>query len=210
MYFFQCGSGAHQLNVNALLYNSALLFFIPVPSPLFPSPPLSTPLFSPPLPSSFNIVPSHSVSWALSDFSPPFYPCLYLFSPLRIVMMAGLSQFSHHLRLICDTQLCQLKPLMAQHSTKSCQNWQSLELCCMMHSMVGRGARKQMYGNLNKITEKVEDVEMETASRIIGRGRNGKMILGRTCCIYICMVFVKGRPFFVDHTKGRLPVAGRL
>lgn len=50
---------------------------------------------------------------------------LSIFSPPRsILMMAGLSQFSHHLRLICDTQLCQLKPLMAQRSTRSCQNCQ--------------------------------------------------------------------------------------
>lgn len=56
-----------------------------------------------------------------------------VFSPLRILMMAGFSQFSHHLRLICDTQLCQLKPLMAQHSTQGCQSCQlwNIPVCCI-------------------------------------------------------------------------------
>lgn len=67
---------------------------------------------------------------------------VFLFSPIRILMMAGLSQFSHHLRLICDTQLCQLKPLMAQRSTLGCQSCQlwNIPVCCITQLVKEQGS----------------------------------------------------------------------
>lgn len=67
---------------------------------------------------------------------------VFVFSPVRILMMAGLSQFSHHLRLKCDTQLCQLKPLMAQRSTQGCQSCQpwNIRACCITRLVKEQGS----------------------------------------------------------------------
>ena len=133
------GSMARQLNVNALNHNSGLLSFPPHPfSPLSPLPFLIS------LNLSLSLSVSLSLSLASSLPSEPSQIFLLLvtilpstpvsvFSPLRILMMAGLSQFSHHLRLICDTQLGQLKPLMAQRSTQGCQSCQpwNIPACCI-------------------------------------------------------------------------------
>lgn len=133
------GSVARQLNVNALHHNSGLLSFTPSPFSLL-SPTLSniSPSLSPFLSSEpsqiFNTITRRPLS--LNSF--------FFFPPLRIVMMVGLSQFSHHLRLICDTQLCQLKPLMAlQRYTQGCQSskpWK-IPVCCITRLVKEQGSR---------------------------------------------------------------------
>lgn len=106
-----------------------------VPFPVSPPPFLISPSLSPFL--SFK--PSQIFLLLLTTF--PSIP-VSVFSPKRILMMAGLSQFSHHLRLICDTQLCQLKPLMAQRSTQGCQSCQpwNIPVCCITRLVKEQGS----------------------------------------------------------------------
>lgn len=136
-----------QLNVNALYHNSGLLSFTPRLFSLL-SPTLSN--ISPSLPPFLSSEPSQIFLLLLTSL--PSIP-VFVFSPVRILMMAGLSQFSHHLRLKCDTQLCQLKPLMAQRSTQGCQSCQPWNICaCCITRLVkeqGSGCMK-FKGRLRK------------------------------------------------------------
>lgn len=111
----------------------SLSLHVPLPHPfLYLSPGLTSFLSSDALSDSCAITPHTFLHLCIRFF----------FLPKRILMMAGLSQFSHHLRLICDTQLCRLKPLMAQRSTQRCQSWQprNIPVCRVTQLVKGQGS----------------------------------------------------------------------
>lgn len=133
-------------NVNAVYHSEAL-------SPWIPLPFASLPFF-------LTVASLHSCSSSprsLYCLSPVSSLCLYSFSPLK--NYNGDRVFTS-LRLICDTQLCQLKPLMAQCSIQRCQSCQpwNITVCCINRLVKEQGCKcmkfKGKYGGKDRRDEK--------------------------------------------------------
>lgn len=141
--------------------------------------------------------------------------------------MAGLSQFSHHLRLICDTQLCQLKPLKAQlHSGLS--ELPALEHSCMPHYAIGQGTRKQTYEMIKKKKKKQKrgrrlkqrqlvslirvlwhiNRSITTDQSLSTKGRDGKLISCKASMVSTHEIHSEGR-LICRQNQGQLFNLGR-